>query len=254
MATSPTVRPGSRLSRTASRLNSALYFRRDFAIDTFSLPGASLLLVWVSTFPGEDHFSRSASIYGARVLVGASEDDDACPEVPNSLCNSGAAYLFELAPDTTQFCSCPFGGSCGNADDYGGCSHSMGHGAILSAGGPTSVAADTLLLEARWLPPHKPGVLFMGGAYSAPTPFGDGGLCVQPGLAGLFRFTPPQSSGSEGVMTWGPGLIAGTGSNPPAGQISAGQTWYFQTWFRDPSGPCGLTYNLSSGLRVVFTP
>src|SRR6187401_2488012 len=53
-ATSVTVRPGSRLSRTASRLNSGLYFRRDFDMDT-SLPGASLLLVWVSTFPAEDH-------------------------------------------------------------------------------------------------------------------------------------------------------------------------------------------------------
>jgi hypothetical protein len=38
-------------------LNSALYFRRDFAMDT-SLRGASLLLLWVSTFPGEDHSLR----------------------------------------------------------------------------------------------------------------------------------------------------------------------------------------------------
>ncbi len=199
-----------------------------------------------------DLLGYSVSVQGSKVLIGAITDDDACSS--NPICESGSAYLFDLAPDATQFCSCPMGGTCGNVDDFGGCRHSLGYGAILSAGGSSSVASDVLRIEARWLPPNKPGILFMGGAYGAPTPFGDGGMCVQPGAAGLFRFTPPQSSGAQGAMSWGPGLIASTAANPPAGQISAGQSWYFQTWFRDPDGPCGQTYNLSSALRIAFTP
>jgi hypothetical protein len=44
---------------------------------------------------------------------------------------------------------------------------------------------------------------------------------------------------------------------PPAssgvGQISAGDTWNFQFWYRDPSaGASG--FNLSDGLSIVFCP
>jgi hypothetical protein len=42
-------------------------------------------------------------------------------------------------------------------------------------------------------------------------------------------------------------------TNPPspAAQITAGSTWYFQTWFRDPGfGPAG--FNLSNAVEVPF--
>ncbi|MCP3914970.1 MAG: hypothetical protein GY711_05405 [bacterium] len=39
----------------------------------------------------------------------------------------------------------------------------------------------------------------------------------------------------------------------PAGQIAAGQTWYFQCWYRDPAGG-GSEYNFSDGPEVVFCP
>ena len=40
--------------------------------------------------------------------------------------------------------------------------------------------------------------------------------------------------------------------SPPtgSGQITAGSTWYFQAWFRDPLGG-GSGFNLSDG-RVVY--
>ncbi len=34
----------------------------------------------------------------------------------------------------------------------------------------------------------------------------------------------------------------------------AGETWYFQGWYRDPMGPCGTAFNLSNGLAVTFAP
>jgi hypothetical protein len=41
---------------------------------------------------------------------------------------------------------------------------------------------------------------------------------------------------------------------PPAdagpGAITAGTSWSFQLWYRDPAGPGGSGFNLSDGLRV----
>jgi hypothetical protein len=200
-----------------------------------------------------DIFGFALAIAGPDVLVGAWADDDACPA--NIGCNSGSAYVFDLAPDAVQYCHCTQIGPCGNHDDFGGCANSFApsRGAILSAGGTSSVVADSLLLEARWLPPNIPGILFMGGAASSSLPFGDGRLCVGSGATGVFRLLPPKPSGPGGVMTWS-GLVAMTQSNPPVGQIAPGQTWYFQAWYRDPGGPCGSGFNLSNGLQVTFTP
>ena len=39
----------------------------------------------------------------------------------------------------------------------------------------------------------------------------------------------------------------------PGGQITAGSTWNFQAWFRDPAGG-GAAFNLSDGLNVTFSP
>ncbi|MFT5050970.1 MAG: hypothetical protein ACI8QZ_002377, partial [Chlamydiales bacterium] len=39
-----------------------------------------------------------------------------------------------------------------------------------------------------------------------------------------------------------------------AGQITAGSTWKFQAWLRDPSGPCGSGFTTGTALSVTFTP
>ncbi len=108
-------------------------------------------------------------------------------------------------------------------------------------------------MEARWLSQRVLGIVFMGSS-AQQLLVGDGQLCVGPGNTGMFRFAP-QDSGSEGVVTLGPGIAAYTYANfPAAGQIQAGQTWYFQTWYRDPAGPCGTGFNLTNGLKVDFKP
>ncbi len=85
-------------------------------------------------------------------------------------------------------------------------------------------------------------------------PFGNGQLCVSGGGVGQFRFHV-RNSGSAGVIQEGPGVVGYTQTHFGLfGQISTGQTWNFQGWFRDPLGPCGSTFNLSNGLAVTFVP
>jgi hypothetical protein len=164
----------------------------------------------------------------------------------------GAAYFFELSSNATQYCSCAFSAPCGNHDDHGGCKNVGASGGVMAAAGSGSKAIDDLRFEARWLPRFVLGLTFMGSS-AQQIPFGDGQLCVGPGSTGLFRFAA-QDSGTDGVIKLGPGIVAYTHANfLPAGQIQAGDTWYFQTWYRDPAGPCGTDFNLTNGLKVEFT-
>jgi hypothetical protein len=66
---------------------------------------------------------------------------------------------------------------------------------------------------------------------------------------------PLQNSGPGGQAILGPGLGAWAAAHfSPAHAFLPGASLGFQTWYRDPSGPCGGMSNLSSALRVVFTP
>ena len=197
-------------------------------------------------------FGNAVALCDTKLLVGAAGDDWPCLWNPIG-CNAGSAYVFELAPDAEQFGNCPTQGPCGNHDDFGGCAASLGYGGVLSAAGSASVAQDDLRLEARWLPLERIG-LFMMGDLAISQPFADGLLCVGTTGAGVWRFLPPQSSGSLGVLELGPGIASSSSSFPPAGHIAAGQTWHFQAWYRDPIGPCGSGSNLTNAVRVAFTP
>jgi hypothetical protein len=124
--------------------------------------------------------------------------------------------------------------------------------AFLVAGGASGVALDELRLEAHWLPPQEVALVFLGGAATT-VPFDDGWLCVAPGAKGLFRFDA-RGTGA-GDLELGPGLVAWTHANlPPAGQIQAGDTWYFQCWYRDLASTCGGPSNLTNGVQVDFGP
>jgi hypothetical protein len=197
-----------------------------------------------------DLMGRSVGISGATAIVSAHTDDNACPS--NLNCNSGAAYVFELAPTAAQYGSCATGAPCGNADDHGGCANSTGEGAILGACGSGSVTTDDLAFELTHLPPFAFGLVYMGPAQTQ-APFGDGLRCVGPGALGFFRFPVMQADGSGSFML-GPGLVAASASLPPGGQIQPGSTWNFQCWYRDPNGPCGSGFNLSNGVSVLFEP
>ena len=199
-----------------------------------------------------DHFGSGVAVAGEVILVGAHSASGPHGDL-------GAAYLFQATPFATPYCfgvTCP----CGNDDPVqGGCANSIpGHdstpqGALLAACGSASTAEDDLVLTLSHLPPNKFGLFFMGGGQTQ-LPFGDGFRCVDTGGVGLFRYNPPQNSGSEGLMNLGPGIVTRSQSFPMNGHIDPGETWYFQGWYRDPMGPCGTAFNLSNGLAVTFEP
>ena len=108
-----------------------------------------------------------------------------------------------------------------------------------------SIANNNFRLYADKCPPNKPGLFFYGRT-AVELPIGDGHLCVS---GGLYR---------TGVVTTGPAGIPSrtldfTNPPQPAGQISAGETWYFSFWFRDPLGGSS-GFNFADGLRATFCP
>jgi hypothetical protein len=212
--------------------------------------------VWTQTskfFPVDgspnDAFGLGA-ISGTSVVVGVENDDEACPT--NPACSSGSVYFYSLPSGTTQYGSCASSSPCSNADDFGGCKNSTGHGAVLSSCGTSSVALDDLVLRAEYLPPSVFGLVFMGGS-EASVPLGDGLRVVAPGAVGLQRFAalPVSASGSASL---GPGIVATSQSFAGQGAIQPGQSRRFQLWYRDGQGPCGSGTNVSNGVRVDFVP
>ena len=143
---------------------------------------------------------------------------------------------------------------CGNESLFGGCENSSGFGASIGAAGTTSVAADDLLLITTQLPANATTLFLMANTLRRQV-FMDGLLCIGGPMSKIFRLPPAMSSGPDGTATFGPGLVAlsQTPLVPVPGGILAGDTWYFQTFFRD-SGPCGTGSNTSNVVAVTFTP
>ena len=161
------------------------------------------------------------------------------------------AILEEQEPGTI-YCyglGCP----CGNNDGETGCAHSRGYGARLAGRGTGSVGADDLEINAFNLPPNKSGRFYMS-QNSTQLPLGDGFLCA--GTAGypLFRF-PFISSGPAGSISMPDNLIAYCQQHfNVSGHITAGSTWHFQAWYRDPAGPCGNKFNTTNSYSMPFGP
>jgi hypothetical protein len=203
----------------------------------------------------EDLFGRASSNIGDidgdgrdDLALGAPGDDDGGTD-------RGAVWLAFLAgSDLFTYCACPTViAPCANADASGGCANSTGAGAALGFAGGPSTSADDLTLMANGVPAGVLGIYFMGGGQACPKPFGDGLLCVSPGPAAFCRY-PIQGSGAAGVLTLGPGIVSLSQSFAPECRIDPGDTWRFQAWYRDPVGPCGSAFNLSSAVSVTFGP
>lgn len=122
--------------------------------------------------------------------------------------------------------------------------NSVGSGALISASGSTSVALNSLVLKASGCPPNKSCLFFYGPNATAGVPFQNGFLCVS---GGFYRL-PVTNTGPSGAPQTALDI-----TNPPSigGQITAGSTWRFQLWYRDPiAPPAGV--NLSDALAATF--
>ena len=142
--------------------------------------------------------------------------------------------------------SCP----CGNDDGGAGCANSTGSGALLAASGTGSLASSDLAFAASGLAAGQFGLFYTGRAQLV-APFGDGLRCVGAGAESLHRF-PVLQANAAGDIVLADVFSSAQASFP--GALSAGETWNFQTWYRDPGGPCGAAFNLSNALSITVIP
>lgn len=123
--------------------------------------------------------------------------------------------------------------------------NSVGPGAFISASGTTSFGANDLTLLATGMPTGQ-FMLFFYSFGQGNAPVANGTLCV---AAPLFRLGATQISGL-GDSNWSFDV-----TSPPqvSGQISVGDTVYFQGWYRDPAAG-GANSNFTNGLQTTWIP
>jgi hypothetical protein len=122
--------------------------------------------------------------------------------------------------------------------------NSAGPGSFIANTGTGSISANNLGLYSYGNPTGQFGVFFMG-PNEALQPFGNGYLCIS---GALTRYSLVQSD-SFGIATYDVDNTV-----PPAlGKLTAGSTWKWQYWYRDPMGG-GAAFNLSDGLSILFCP
>jgi hypothetical protein len=127
--------------------------------------------------------------------------------------------------------------------------NSSGMPASLHVSGTPSISMNTLSLEGRRCPANQAGVFFYGRT-QVQFPFGDGYRCAG---GNLYRLSPVVFADSLGFARLTLDFQAAPlGSGP--GRVSAGDTRYFQFWFRDPNGAGGSGFNLTNGQAITFCP
>ncbi|MEC8512198.1 MAG: hypothetical protein VX015_08645 [Planctomycetota bacterium] len=133
-----------------------------------------------------------------------------------------------------------------------GNANSTGAGALLRACGSDLVADNALTLEVTDLPANQ-NVLFVNSQETilVANPGGSqGDLCI--GSLALGRHLGAiTNSGASGTASLGLNL-ANIPTNAGFVAILAGETWYWQAWYRDVDGGGAATSNLSSAVGVTF--
>jgi len=143
---------------------------------------------------------------------------------------------------------------CGNDNDGSvpgsGCANGVfASGARLSVSGTASLTADTLVLAATGLEPSNSGLYFQANNDLSPgNLWGDGLQCAGGQLKRLgVRFS--DTAGYSDTSGYPQPISV------KAGNINAGDTKYYQCWYRNPtSSPCGSDFNASNGFAVTWAP
>ncbi|MFT7677990.1 MAG: hypothetical protein ACI8QC_001976 [Planctomycetota bacterium] len=155
----------------------------------------------------------------------------------------GTGSIIEAAIDDLSISEngCP---DCWSYSYCEGLANSTGLVASISASGSLVVSDNSFTLNAADVPAGENGIFFYGGSQTT-LPFGNGVRCV----GGTLYRLPVVSASGMGTVSYTPNLA----SPPLGGQITAGSTWNFQLWYRDPSAG-GANYNATEGLSVIFCP
>jgi hypothetical protein len=124
--------------------------------------------------------------------------------------------------------------------------NSTGQGATIAALGSTDLSLDDFTLNAAGCPAGEIGLFLMGNG-QASIPFGDGVLCLD---GDIWRIQPALVTDVLGAAS-----LALDFSDPTShtSQISAGETWNFQFWYRDTASS-GAGFNLSDAMSATFCP
>lgn len=123
--------------------------------------------------------------------------------------------------------------------------NSVGAGAMMGWTGSTSLSQSDLVLRVSAVPPGQLG-LFIAGDGSAQVPFGDGWRCVG---GAVDRLLPPVLIAADGTGS----SALDFNAQPLAAKYTAGETGYFQFWYRDPAAG-GAGFNLSNALQAELCP
>jgi len=191
--------------------------------------------------------------YGwARIQVGAAANvrtllDAGFQDIANTAINAGDTG----APTSGAFCfgdgsstACP----CANNSAVGagaGCLNSLGSGGLLSSTGVASIAADTAVLAGSGMP--NSNALFFQGSTQIASPFGDGLRCAG---GSVVRLGTKSNVGGASQYP-----VAGDQSISVRGGALAGNTRYYQVWYRNAAVFCNAeTFNLTNGYRLVWAP
>jgi hypothetical protein len=116
--------------------------------------------------------------------------------------------------------------------------NSVGPGATMSWSGSQSRATNDFNLLTSGCPPGTSGLYYYGSTRTI-APFGNGFRCV---ASPVVRLATTSASLSGDVSF----DLDSSGS-----EIDAGETWYFQFWYRNTAGG-GAFFNLSDALAVPF--
>lgn len=190
-----------------------------------------------TTLPTHYVGNASGTEFGRCVAAAGDWNGDGAPDVlvgaPRDYSNFGKVYVYpSLCLDPVAYCATKL--------------NSTGAHASIGWAGGTSIATNHLALSASQCPPNNVG-LFYYGTTALQLPFGDGFKCVG---GTQFRFKPLHVDAS------GNAVQAVDFAIPPqaGGQITAGSTWFFQFWYRDPGGPLGSNFDLTNALKADCCP
>ena len=119
-------------------------------------------------------------------------------------------------------------------------------GANMSFAGTNSISQNNFELDVYNVVPNKTCMFLYAEDQSAFVTFGNGFRCIN---SPIFRVKPATTSNLLGDVQYPLDLH----SLPAAGAITAGSSWGFMLWYRDPAAG-GALFNGSDGLSTTWCP